>query len=383
MAHIEFEKLEQRPGTHVVPVKMTREELELLAEKMATVNTQIDAKESDLREYSKEVREDIKLLEQQRHAITATYRFKRDPKSVDGLWGFDFQDNGKVGCRTCIERKEKHPEQAAGVLEKFDNADDLLKAHDEHPWEDGMKHPSLTVWERPHGTKWFVDPNSGDVYGPMAATEKDLQRNLLPETKEFQPFQLSFDPENAVPILDPKQVSAAEKKIKETEAELEMTAIAEDVHEDCGLPQTWHVPPRADADCASCGTIEGTRQQLPRDEWATVWCSVHDDRLDLSKIDYCKQAMKRGANEANKEQAARTEATYGKDNILDPDSTFPCGSCGVESFGRDLQAVTIDGAEKFVCFACEQNVAKDDQAKPKKKAPKTKKKKDAGDQPVV
>ena len=346
--HVEFEKLEQRPGSHTVPVKMSREDLEALAEKMADVNVRIEAKEENLRAYAKEIREDIKRLEEQRHAITSTYRFKRDPKLVEGLYGFDFENHGQVSCKKCVERSEKD-ETADVLVGKFDDTEALTKAHEEFEWAPEDKHVLVPVWERPLGTKWFVDPKTGDVFGPLQVTEKDLQKELPPPTQEFTPFQLTFDSETAVPILDAAQVSAAEKKLKETEAERERHAIAEEVHEDCGLPQAWHAMP------------EGA---------------------DPETFDGCKQAMIVGANQANDEQARRTQEKYGADEVRDPESTYPCDNCRVETFGRDLQPVTIDGEQKFVCFSCEQNIPIGDADKPKpeeKKKRKGTRKKKGGD----
>ena len=343
--HVEFEKLEQRPGTHTVPVKMSREELEAVAEKMADVNVRIAAKEDNLRAYAKEIREDIKKLEEQRMAITSTYRFKRDPKPVDGLFGFDFENHGKVSCKKCIERSEKD-ETVDVLVGKFETAEELLKAHDEFQWADGEKHPAVPVWERPLGTKWFVDPKSGDVFGPLQVTEKDLQSELPPPTQEFHPFQLTFDSETAVPILDPQEHSAAQRKLRETEEEQERHAVAEEVHEDCGLPQAWHT--------------------MPED-------------ADPETFDGCKQAILMSANQANEEQRRRTEEKYGGDIVLDPDTTYDCGKCAVPTFGRDLQSVTIGDKTVFVCFSCEQGIDRADQKPDKPQRKRSSRKKKGGD----
>lgn len=352
--HVEFEKLEQRPGSHTVPVKMAREELEALAERMADVNSSISAEENALRDHAARIRKRIKTLEEQRASITDTYHFKRAPKPVEGLWGFEFDNSGKVKCRTCLDRTakmdEEDDEQADMIRmarRAFATSEDLLAEHVEGKWV-GEEHPALPVWERPLGTKWFVDPATGEVYGPIAITEKDLQKELVPETKEFEQFKITFDSETAIPILDPSQVSAAEKKLRDTEAvqERERHAIAEDVHEDCGLPDAWHVVP------------EGENPET---------------------FDKCKAAMLRAANEANAEQQARTQEKYGKDIVLDPEATYPCGRCNVETFGRDLQPITIDDKQVFVCFSCESGVGRADQKPPEKKAKKERKKKGKGE----
>lgn len=348
---IEFEKLEQRPGTRVVPLKMSREDLETLAEKMADVNTKIEVEESDLRRYTKQVRDRVKVLEDERHAITNTYKFKREPKPVEGLWGFEFENHGRASCRTCMQRHEKN-EHAVVLFDKFDDLATLSAEHDSFEFDDGHKHPLMPQWERPLGTKWFVEPSSGDVFGPISVVERDLQKELQPEMREIEPFALAFDSETAVPLLDEKEVSAAEKKLKESEEDLKRESIAEDVHESCGLPQAWHPEP-----------TEG--ELLAAEESG-------------KPFDACKAAMLRAANEENAAQARRTQEKYGSDEALalSPDETYDCGRCGVPTFGRDLQPVTVDGKKTFACFACEQNLPQSDpepEKKPKKRAPRKRK----------
>lgn len=338
---IEFEKLEQREGTHTVPVKMTREELEEVASQMSDLTTRIEAREKELRDFQKEMREAIKQLETERSAQNNIYRFKREPKPVAGLWGFDFEDHGTVKCRTCFERDQKldngEPEDGGGV-NSYNTDAELVAAHEQDTV--GEAHQIIALWQRPLGTKWFVDPNTGDVFGPVMIVEKDLQRELLPETKTIEPFALQFDVDSAVPLLDANQVSAAEAKLRETEkgidrANDDTTAACPD----CGLPLIDHE-----------GTLDGGG--------ATI--TVQGDP--------CKTAMLVNADRANKEQAKRTEERYGADATLEPDQTYGCGKCGTSTFGKDLQPVVIDGKGEFVCFSCEQGIQKDvPAAEPKKK----------------
>lgn len=332
MMRIEFEKLEQRPGTHTVPVKMTREELEDTAQKMSDLTTKIEAKEEDLRSYAKDAREEIKELEDERSATNRVYRFKREPKSIAGLWGIDAEDHGRVRCKVCVEKAEK-----AGTVGTFADAGSyeteraLKKVHKALVFPDGEAHDYVPVWERPLGTKWFVQPEAGEVYGPLPVKEADLQKELpVPGTVEIKPFSLAFDVDTAVPLLDEKERSEAEAKIKSTEKARE-DAVEEgltDLCPTCGLPLADH-PELAD--------------------------------------DPCKAAMVKAADRANEEQAARTLETYGMDAVLNPEWVYKCSKCKTETFGKDLQPVTIDGERAFICASCEQGIPKGDQKKPKRK----------------
>lgn len=358
---IEFEKLEQRPGTHVVPVKMSREDLEVLAERMAGLNVKIAGREADLRSYAKEVREEVKGLEDQRDSVTTQYRAKRDPKAVSGLWGFDFNDTGDVACKKCIELHEKHPDTYAKA-ERYVDSESLIAAHGAQV-DDGeggyaplFQHPLNPIWSRPLGTKWFVEPSSGDVFGPLLLEERDFQHELFPATVEIQPFSIAFESEAAIPLLTAEQVSAAEKKLRTAEKEEgeasgqaqdgeEVASVDEETHGECGLPLAWHPEPS-----------EGEMREA--EEAGRVF-------------DACKGAMLRAADEAQKAQERRTEEEYGGDDVLDPETVYPCGKCNTPTFGRDLQKVNVDGEPKDFCFACEKGVGEAAvDPKPKKKAKK-------------
>lgn len=332
---IEFQDLEQRPGTHTVPVKMTREELEDTAQKMSEFTTRIEAREESLKSYTKEMRDEIKEYEQKRSAANRTFRMQREPKTVAGLWGFDFKDNGKVRCKTCVERVEKGDDNSDYATQAAAGADEAQALADTHATAD---HPFLSVWERPLGTKWFVVPEKGDVFGPVAVTEKDLQKELpAPATTEIAPFAIAFDVDSAIPLLNEAEVSSAQKKLKETEAGIDRTQ--DDTTQacpQCGLPLLDHPD----------GSQDG---------------------------DPCVAAMKVNATRLAQEQEKRTDSKYGSDVVLNPDDTYNCAECNTPTFGKDLQPVQTADGQKFVCFACEHKVgrgapaAEEQPEKPKKK----------------
>jgi hypothetical protein len=338
---IEFQNLEQRPGTHTVPVQMTREELEETAQKMSDFTTQIEAKESNLREYQKEMREEIKELEEQRSAANRTYRFRREPKSVEGLWGFDFEDHGVVRCKTCIERTEKgdNSEYATTSAAGVESDADLLKMHE------SADHPMLAAWQRPLGTKWFVTPDTGDVFGPVAVTEADLQKELpAPATTEIAPFAIAFDAQTAIPLLNEAEVSAAQQKLKASEKVTEEAPASDDGCPQCGLPLADHPV-------------------------------IGDD----GPTDPCKEAMKLNAQRLQDDQEERTNEKFRGDVVLMPDQTYDCGVCKTPTFGKDLQQVNTPEGMKFVCFACEQNVQKAAPAPAPEKKKRSRKKKGEAD----
>lgn len=324
MARFEFEKLEQRIGSHSVPVPLDAREIAETLQTLMSLQLTIESEEQAWNALQRQRSERKKELHEALKEVTAAYRERKRPKEVDGLWGFDFDAKDNPVCETCGVAAEEHtPENT-----------------------ECRKRPKQ---EFPLGQKWFVRPETGEYWGPFAVTSADMQEKLpAPEFKRIDPFHLTIDTEQSgEKVLSEAEVSEAQQKLDEEER-------------------------------AAQGSIFDTARELV-DENADAFsdddkcehCHQPLDWHDPAAKDPCGSALVKAADELQAAQERRTQEKYGSDRVLEPEVIYNCEreECGAPTFGRDLQPVNIDGEKKFVCFTCESALALEAQRPAEKTKP--------------